>query len=249
MKKIWLILILFCPIDGFSQDSVIVFDRPGIADSPYIVGKRKWQLECGFTITKGSEFTSIINPCIMIRKNLWKNQELRVTYNYAPQSSYIIHRFDSLIFTPIAIGFKQKIIKENKFIPETAVCINTFFPIEKLRKMKNSGIYNIELGLFFQNNLKHNFALNYNVGTLFSNEIRSVLTNYSVCLNYTINNKLACFIEQFSYLSTEHSEYSYDFGIMITPTEKHQIDLSYVANHFYSNHYGSLLIGYSILLP
>ncbi len=239
------------PFCGMSQsDSSIVFDRPGIADGPYIVGKKHWQFESGFSIAEGDPPSAMLNPSVMLRKAIWKRQEIRIAYNYVPQNSFLMASFDSLSQTNFAIGTKLNLLYERRLLPEAALYLNTFYPLQQIKNFRSSGIYHVELGLLMQNNFGEKFALNYNVGFIASNLIKKGMATYSICFTYAANDKLAFFVEQFSYIPIiqKDREFSYDCGITFSPFKKHQFDISYVANHASKRHYGSLLVGYSFLI-
>jgi hypothetical protein len=234
----------------FSQDTLIVFDRPGVADSPYITDKGNWQLETGLAYSEVGGISEAILPSFMVRKSFLGANELRLAFNYEPQMMGIIKRHMALDQDPIALGIKRKLWKERGSLPEASLLANTFFPMQLLNKISKSNTYNVELGLQFQNNLNDHFALNYNIGTIVTNCYNKGILNYSLCLNITATDKLGFFIESFGYSPLEHkpTEFGFDFGCVFNPTDKSQIDISFIDNIYSSTHYGSLLIGYSIIL-
>jgi hypothetical protein len=234
----------------FSQDSLIVFDRPGVADSPYITGKGNWQLETGMAYAEVGGISEAILPSFMLRKSFLGANELRIAFNYEPQMMGIIKRHMALDQDPIALGIKRKLWKEHGVLPEASLIANTYFPMQLLNKISKSNTYNVELGLQFQNNFNDYFALNYNLGTIITNHYNTGIINYSLCLNISAKENLGFFIETFGYspIQNEISEIGFDFGCVFNPTEKSQIDISFIDNIYSNTHYGSLLIGYSIIL-
>jgi hypothetical protein len=249
MKTIILILSLFIQIYIFSQDTLVVFDRPGVADSPYLVGKGIWQIENGITYSNKTGLSSSLIPSILLRKYVGYQTEIRVGINYEPQMMDIILDNEIHSYTPIAIGIKHKLWKEVKFRPEASLIVNTFSPIQKLGELRKSANSNFELGVQFQNNINSKLGINYNIGSLFTHNFSTSMLTYAICTNYSITNKISVFGEFFSYLSKQVSnEFGFDGGIVYFPSVHSQIDLSLVNNKFDKNHYFSLLIGYSLAI-
>lgn len=251
MKQL-ITLVFICLSIGvsFSQDMPIVFDRPGIADSPYLVEKKTWQLECGIGYANITGWSDVPNPSVMIRKLVSSNNELRLTYNYGLQMVSLIKSDLKNGFDQLALGWKHQLCKENGRIPESSFILNTYFPIQKLSTLSHSGIYNIEAGFQFQNNFNERFALNYNIGGLLTNVFKRGVVTSSLCLNITGNDRLAFFTEAFVFAPIQYGkiEPGVDFGLVFNPTKRSQIDVSIVDNFYKRNQYLTVLVGYSVSL-
>lgn len=249
MKNLIIIFLLVVNV-SFSQDTLTVFDRPGIAESPYITDKENWQFESGFAYSKNGGLSEAILPSSMLRKSFFGNNELRISFNYEPQMMAIIKKHIANNYDPIAIGLKRKLWKENQFIPETAILINTYYPMQLLNKIKNSEVYNFEMNLLFQNNLNSKLTFNYNIGTIFSNLYKKGVLNYSFCLNLNLSKKTGLFVEAFGYktLSDNNNELGWDAGFVFNPNPNSQIDFSFITNYYSNSSYGSLVLGYSFIL-
>lgn len=249
MKNLIIILLLSVNV-SFSQDTLTVFDRPGVADSPYITDKQNWQIESGFAYSQIGGFSEAILPSSMLRKSFFGGNELRFAFNYEPQMMAIIKKHMANNYDPIAIGIKRKVLKENRFIPETAILINTYYPMQLVNKIKKSDVYNFEMNLLFQNNLNSKVAINYNIGTNFSNFYKKGILNYSFCLIVNLSEKSGLFVETFGYktLSDKNNELGWDVGFVFNPNPNSQIDFSFITNYYSDSSYGSLLLGYSFIL-
>ncbi len=249
MKTIIFILSLFISINILSQDTLIVFDRPGVAESPYLVGNRVWQIENGFTYLNKIGLSSSLIPSFLLRKFLGAQTEIRLGINFEPQMMHVILDNETHSYIPIAIGIKHKLWEELKYIPEASVIVNSFSPIQKLGKLNKSENYNFELGLQFQNNLNSNIGINYNIGTLITHNFSNYILSYAICANYSLSNKVSVFGEFFSYMSKQIvNEFGFDGGIVYFPNAYSQIDLSVINNRFEKNNYLSVLLGYSFSL-
>ena len=246
------ITILFVQISiiAFAQDTTIVFDRPGIADSPYLVDNNIWQLETGLSYMKKSGIENSYLPSVMLRKYIGWKSELRLTCNYEPQMFSIIKKDLEENIDPFAIGFKHKLFKENNWIPEASVIINTYYPMQRINKIGKENHFNAEANFQFHNNINDRLGLNYNFGAIMTNDYKKGIMTYSFCLNINPHHRFGFFAEGFGYkaLKNNTSEWGYDAGVLFYPNKKSQIDFSIIDNVFNKTHYASILIGYSVLL-
>jgi hypothetical protein len=244
-------IVLFLTVSVIhAQDTLTVFDRPGVADSPYITDSENWQFETGLAYSENGGLSEAILPSAMLRKSFLGANELRIAFNYEPQMMALINRHISLDQDPIAIGIKRKILRESGFIPEASLLVNTYYPMQEISALGKTGTYNAELGFQFQNNLNEIFALNYNFGGIITDHHQKGILSYSLCLNITATDNLGFFTEIFGYspLDSSQEEIGFDFGCVFNPTSNTQIDLSYITNYYNNSSYGSLLIGYSFIL-
>jgi hypothetical protein len=187
----------------------------------------------------------------MLRKAIYKKAEARIAVNTTPQSNDFITKTTDFDGNFISIGIKQKLLKENKLRPETAIIVNTYSGLSFSKSSKLIKAFAYEAQLLFQNNLNDFFGINYNLGFIrFASQNTSYI-NQSTCLNFTITNNLGAFVENFNYwnVNSNFFEASYDFGLIYAFKNKYQIDVSYIANHSrQKTHYGTLQAGFSFKL-
>ncbi len=248
MKRYYFFFIISCVHTlGWTQDSIIVFDRPGIAESPYIVDVQRWQIETGVGYAEFSGISEAVLPSLLLRKYIFKNTELRYAFNYEPQMLAIIKENIKSDFDPMALGIKTKLCKEKGIRPESSFLLNTYFPMQLIGKKNTSGTFNLETGFQCHNNFNETFGLNYNIGTIFSNIDTKGIIYYSSCLNIKVADNLGLFVETFGYVPLQKKlELGFDIGIVYNPNRNSQIDISIIDNIEFQNHYASVLIGYSI---
>lgn len=231
---------------AWAQDSTeVVFDRPGITDSPYIVALRNWQIELGGTYAKEGELGDIFIPSLMLRKSLHKRFELRLTLSHQPTSRFIDDYYgDSNRGYPVSLFGKWKIVDEKSWIPDIALMGGAVIPVYRDFGTKDLGY---EAYILLQNNLSSSFSINYDLGILRDHPNIGILYTYAVCFNFTLNKRFAFFIENYAFAKnfTTEWEEGIDAGIVFFPTRFSQIDLS-GGFHILSNdtwHFVSL--GYS----
>lgn len=243
-------LTLFCITILFlanSQDSLIYFDRPGIAEGPYIVAKKTWQIETGCTYVEGASLKEIATPSVMLRKALFGPQELRLCFNTNPQMFAILNDpLRSGVATEM-IGIKRKLFKEKGARPEASVLFNTFVPLKNLEKYALKDLATYELGVQFNHYIGKAYSLNYNFGILDNKRFKNGVVSQSTSFCYQNSPKLGFFAEFFTYVPLESLplETGIDGGILICPIPSCQIDLSYIQNFYNNSSYGSLLLGFS----
>lgn len=246
MQKLFLFILIAFPVLSFTQDAPIIFDRPGISDSPYIVDSNRWIVESGINASNLYSISEVLTPSMMLRKFIGFKTELRATYNYSTQMLGMIMKNQTYNYACLALGFKHKLLKESSWIPETSIDVNTYYPIQRISSISTSKIYNLEACFQFQSNITDYFALNYNVGTIFTNQYTKGIINYSMCVNRLVSKKLELFIEGFGYSSAnERAELGYDVGCIYYPNRWSQIDVSVINNYYQTSSYASFVLGYS----
>jgi hypothetical protein len=230
----------------FSQDSQIVFDRPGISDSPYIVDSNRYLVESGIFFSNKGGLEDVFVPSILLRKYIFKKTEVRFSYNCSPQMMGIEFQKKSIADNTVALGLKHKLHYENDFFPEISFMVNTYFPTGKLfTQVKNNG-YFVDAGFQFQSNINDYVALNYNVGTLFNAQNPTGIITYSLCMNTMLIKDVEFFGEFFGYSPMKlAAEIGFDGGVIYYPNSWSQLDFSLVHNRYLSTSYLSLLVGYS----
>jgi hypothetical protein len=240
---------LFYSVVFFGQDSQSIFDRPGIADSPYLVPKKSNYLELGLGITGKTDAQDLLFPSILFRKRLGKTNEVRIATSTFPQSFQLIK--DVIDIHPLvgSLGLKQKIFKENKFIPESAIMINSYFNFSSKNGLRLSNFI-LESQLLFNSNVNEWFSINYNVGYIHNVTQKQNYIHQSTCFTFQLTKRTSTFIESFNYFSIfkKSNELSYDFGFTHYISNDMQLDLSYIANNNLDIHYGTVLIGISLNL-
>ena len=239
--KYWIVIFACVTLHlAYAQDSILVFDRPGVADSPYLTMSKKWYIEAGYGLTNSTKWSDLLAPSCMLRKAIYKKAEARIAVNTTPQSNDFITKTTDFDGNFISIGIKQKLLKEQKLRPETAIIVNTYSGLSFSKGSKLINAFAYEAQLLFQNNLNDFFASQ-----------NTSYINQSTCLNFTITNNLGAFVENFNYwnVNSNFFEASYDFGLIYAFKNKYQIDVSYIANHSrQKTHYGTLQAGFSFKL-
>lgn len=256
MKSVFQVLgiFFFLCFQGYTQDTTIqkiTFDRPGIADSPYLVPVNSFQVESGFTYNNEFGISEAWLPAMLVRIPFVEKSEIRLTLNYEPQSLKFINDNYSKGYDPVAIGFKKHLVNHGKNFPEMALSANVFYPLQ----FPGNGIEKNEICfdsyLLFQNNINHKHALNYNVGYVYANSRNKNMLAWSFCYNFAHIETLTLFAEYFGYyhFTGNETETGIDGGIIWQFHDHLQADISYVYNFFQNDRAGFLLMGFSFNIP
>ena len=250
MRYIFYFLLSWVSFELKSQDSLMIFDRPGIADSPFLVPEKSYFLENGIGFTEKTQVGDLLYPSIMLRKRIFKFSELRVATSTFPQSARLMQSVTEVNPLVASIGLKQKIAKEKKWRPESAFILNTYYNVSQKSPLKLANFL-WEGQLLFQSTLNNWFSINYNLGYIHNVNLNQHYVNQSTCFNFQLSPKTSAFVENFNYFSLQsgNQEFSYDFGLTHLITKNIQLDLSYIANHKNSTHFGTILTGVSLNLP
>ncbi|TAF32143.1 MAG: transporter [Cytophagales bacterium] len=220
-------------------------DRPGIAESPFIIPTRSLQLEWGYnnewqrseTAGMKSTASTITVSSLLLRFAVHQRIELRLTHDLA-YNTLIIKQPSSKEKTdiqaaPLRGGIKINFTKNKGIIPEFSLLSEYFIPgtsgktfdIEKLGMSHR---------LIAQNALTSRMNLCYNVGFDMDYDAASEkYTNtpyYMIGTDYSITDNLAVFIEAYGYMG-EEPDHRWNTGITYVVFPRFQLDMSVGAKY------------------
>ena len=149
-------IIVFNSFILLSQDPQIVFDRPGIADSPYIVDTNNWIIESGITGTKDSKIKDIIIPTVLLRKYIGFKTEAYKRLNLTPSGDFSQHGSDQdwimkNIYPHAKESFYHSVLTNREPQPDT----NPFWETDLVQRyIGSAGCIEMELVRFLQRHQK-----------------------------------------------------------------------------------------------
>lgn len=239
-------MLCYCLSVFAQQDTAVTFDRPGVADSPYLIPKKSFQLESGFTYLTGNEILALAYPAVMARIRVANKYEVRLNVNYEPPSFSMSDYNNVKNFTGYSIGVKRKLWREKAGMPETAVMYNLVASANH-RNLKLPVASYSELYFLFQNNFKNWLGINYNLAIILPHAaVGSPLLHYSLCFNFNIAEKITLFAEHYFYKwINSTTEYNIDAGLMWLVHPKLQLDIAYGVGFVKSNYKQFAALGIS----
>lgn len=240
MKQVLILYLILQGLVSVAQDQLneLTVDRPGIAEAPFTVAPRTFQLETGFDYYKRTDGEIYFLPVSLLRTGLSKNTELRISVKNI-QDKTSSQKLKG--FSPLTVGIKTHIIEQQGWIPETDILVDLIIPLS------NSDLQPADLGhdvlLLFQNDLSPKTAINYNIGLIWDGFSDEELFTASFCFNYLPSDKVGLFIEYFDFLRSQGAkEHGLDGGFTFLLHRLIQADfsagISWVsgnANHFVSS--------------
>ena len=207
------------PSDRLNELTV---DRPGIADAPFTVAPRTYQLETGFDYYRKTNGEVMFLPVTMFRTGLSKAAELRVSVKNIHEKR---GGSDIRGISPLTIGIKTHIIEQRGWIPETDILADVVFKLGDSELQPDYTGHDILL--LFQNDLSEKVALNYNTGFIWDGFTNQEMFTASFCVNYLATDRLGMFAEYFDYLRKSGTkEHGIDGGFTWLLKPMIQADLS-----------------------
>ena len=189
-----------------AQDIEIITDRPFQTLSSATVPVKSVQLESGFEYAHDragrveSEFISYNN--LLLRLGLFEKVELRFGLEYksiAVKSD--IKPVDVIGWSPLIVGGKINIFKEDGWKPEISVLGHLTLPIGN--KSFRPETVAPDFRLAFSHSLGARFILKYNLGLEWPmNKAQDVLGIYSILFSYKILDRFYCFVEHYGFVDT-----------------------------------------------
>lgn len=252
IRNSFILIVFTFPLYSFAQDTIVYFDRPGVGDGPYITQKGKINLEAGWSYSNffGDNLNFI--PGILARKQIFPSNEIRIMYDYAPQSLLFLQDAEGRNFTYLSFGSKQRISRTPASFADIALEGNIFYPLNQFSNLNADPIC-FDAYLVFENNAANGNYINYSLGYIYGgNNLRDIL-QFSIAANGYIG-KFMVFAEYFGYahLNRMRFEHGFDGGILYEFNGNMQLDFSVIWNNFSNSlrmHNALFLVfGYSMCL-
>lgn len=215
-----------------AQDTIVYFDRPGIGDGPYITQKGKINIESGLSYTTyfNEDFNFI--PAAMARLQVAQSNELRLMYDYAPQSLLFIRDAVFLDYTYLSIGSKQRLGRTPDWFADAALISNVYYPVQSFSNFNSDQIC-FDTYLVFEHNASNGNYINYSLGYIYGGARRKDILQWSFAANFYVG-KLMVFTEYFGFghLNFLNFEHGLDAGVLFEFNENMQLDFSIIWNNF-----------------
>ncbi len=226
MRNLFIFLILFTSLKGFSQE--IITDRPDQTESSSTVPKHSLQIESGIQLTTRSSLINtekqLLLPTSLFRVGLTKGIELRVLnqlelYKERKDTLSIIGISDLEIGTKIQLFQKKGAWVEIAFLSHLILPVGTFG-----LSNKNYGTIN---KLSISHELNKKSSIGYNIGYDYFGENNGDFT-YSLTYGFNITEKTSIYIEPFGRINNfSQNQTNFDFGFCYLLKKNIQYDFSF----------------------
>lgn len=221
---------------AFAQEDTslgpLITDRPDATESPTAVAKRFLQVETGafYESFEDNNFRTedfTLNT-MLVRYGLLDNLELRLGYNYTDSKT----RFDGdeiasvTSFSPLLLGFKTTIAKENGAMPEIGFLghLNLPFSVKKELRPENTGV---DFRFSFAHTLNEKSSLSYNIGAAWENDNPEAAYLYTIAYGYSLTNKIGAYIEFYGdFPENNKANHFWDAGLTYLISNNVQFDVT-----------------------
>lgn len=212
--------LLFLSFMVFSQEKMPIQPE----ETPYLLDKNQFQIETSLGYKEFNNTEMIfISPSVLIKFGFSKFFEIRlITENNVIKSS--IDSKNGLL--PIIIGFKTKLWKEKKWLPESAIVLQSGLNKIASTNFKTNHL-TPEIIWMMQGNYSNNFSVNYNFGAKWDGENQQPYYTHKTTASYLLNPNYTVYSDFFGHFHTnEPSHQQVDLGIMYQLNENMMLDLS-----------------------
>lgn len=199
-------------------------DRPGKAQTPFVVPKRTLQAETGFEWEKQDESQQEIqHPEIVIKYGLFKGLELRtriltVTDRFK-QPSYSLSGLQ-----PVEVGLKALITEEKGILPHMSLTAQFGIPGFASKDFKADKVFP-KIRLNLENELTPKIYLEYNVAAEWNGFDDKPVWMLIISPHMEISEKWQIFAEAFSNMQNQkETEVSIDAGLTYWITDNVMLD-------------------------
>lgn len=234
---------------GFAQqDSIpqLITDRPDATESPILVPKGYLQIEMGSQFSHGDAQEDLIYGTGLLRIGVLDNLEIRLGLDYSKSTfkqTITEEEFNS--FSPLLVGFKIGVAKEQGILPEIALLGHLSLPYTS-KALDNTGV---DMRFAFSHTLSERSGISYNLGAGWDGDSNGLQYIYTVSYGYSINQKLGWFGEIYGDVP-EHLEATHyvDSGFTYLLANNFQLD-AYIGTAINNDPNLILGAGFSYRIP
>ncbi|MBI4930306.1 MAG: transporter [Bacteroidetes bacterium] len=237
MLKLTSLTILFlASMQLFSQELIdIETDRPDQTECSSVIPRKTIQIETGIVYESDDE-SVLYFPTSLIRIGAFKKLEVRIIAGeyYKSESKTDSLTYKTEGFSPVSLGVKAYLLKENKFLPQTAFIFHFNRDSRK--------IYAVATPFDFRFSMSHTLSrkidLGYNLGGEWNEDQKIFTYIYTLTSAFSIGERFASYIEIFGDVADRSfPHHQFDAGITFLPKINIQLDCSSgIALNEYSTH-------------
>ena len=220
---------------SFSQqtqtEKPLVTDRPDATEASSTVGKGVLQFETGGLYESfeenGTQLENYTYNTMLIRYGILDNVEFRLGWNFVEGVTKINgNTLDNVTsgLTPLLLGLKIDITKENGAMPEIAL-VGHVFPIFSSSTDYKPETTGTDFRLSVSHTLSEKSSLGYNIGSQWGNDSPEAAAIYTLAYGYSFTNKFGFYAELYGDLPEDRSANHYwDAGLTYLVNNDLQLD-------------------------
>ncbi|MFD1616068.1 transporter [Gelatiniphilus marinus] len=212
-----------------SKAESLITDRPDQTESSTVMSKGFLQIETGASYEafesnniKNEEFT--FNTTLM-RFGLLDNLELRLGWHFIEGKTTTLSNISSG-FSPLLLGVKTGIAKENGCFPEIGLLGHLYLPFTASNDYK-PGTTGVDFRFAFAHTLNKNSSLSYNLGAAWGNDSPEASYVYTISYGQSITNKLGAYAELYGDIPENNkANHFWDAGLTYLINNNAQLDVT-----------------------
>ena len=231
-------ILLLMSLQSFSQEgqderlkNPLVTDRPDATEASSTVGKGVLQFETGGLYTsfeknniQSEEYTY---NTMLIRYGVLDNLELRLGWDFIEGVTSVNgNKLDNVTngLSPLLLGMKLDIAKENGCMPEIAL-IGHVFPVFSAAADHRPEYTGVDFRFSLAHTLSEKSSLGYNIGAEWGNDSPEATGIYTLAYGYSISEKCGVYAEVYGDFPEDSSANHYwDAGFTYLANNNLQLD-------------------------
>ena len=224
-------LILPC-ITYAQEESPLVTDRPDQTESALVVPAWRLQIETGMAkewVSSGSDSYDENNRfgTTLLRYGLFDFMEFRLGSDLLNHQSKLPAGASRSDFgtSPIGVGFKFSVAKENGLVPDIALITSWQIP-NTGNKAFSSDKWQHSYVFSFAHTLSDNWGLGYNLGYEFEGGFDNTAFKYTLVAGYSIASRWGSFVEVYGSKISTPWDHRTDAGLTFLLFPNFQFDFS-----------------------
>ncbi|MDQ3392750.1 MAG: transporter [Bacteroidota bacterium] len=215
------------------QLEIISTDRPGMADTPYLIKKSNIQIETGFNYEFNDDHNrnnkSFTYNATLVRYGVSNNFELRLTSEYIKtidRSSNSDIAIQAKGFNALSVGTKIFIVEEQGLLPDISFLASINLPYIGNKELSPTYIAPA-FKFMAQHSLTEKLSFSYNGGILWDGNQPMSTGLYTIGLDLTVTPRTTIFIENYGFVPEDgYNQHGFNTGLCFLITRNIQFDIS-----------------------
>ncbi len=209
----------------------MITDRPDATESANTLPKKYFQVETGAffeSFETGNFKTQVVGyNTTLLRYGLLENFELRMGWSFEEGRTFIDGKESNNVssgFSPLLLGMKVAILKENGLLPQIGLIGHVHLPYIASTDYRPETT-GIDFRFAFAHSLTENSGLSYNLGAEWGNDSPEAAYIYTLSYARGLTGKLSAYIEIYGDLpENNRTNHFYDAGLTYLLKPNIQLD-------------------------
>lgn len=251
MKQLILVVAVCVIYSTLSAQEKIETDRPGEAETPFLVPKGWLQTETGFgKETDHFDNYTLAAPTALLKYGLSKKFEFRLELNEISEHERLIPNPKTITgLSPVEIGAKIALLEERGLLPKTSFITHLGLPFLSSRPFRTPHLAP-SFRFTMQNSITDEIALGYNIGAEWDGTSATPSWIYTFAPGFNLGERWYVFAEAFGYITKgERPQHNLDAGVGYFLSNNTKLDMSGGIGLSPDSFKNYIAVGFSFRLP